>query len=672
MALVLPMSPETTYSKRKEWEIMKKGLLTIMLGTLVLASAAWGAQIEKPALDNTLKGTPVMLTDLSSRVTLLQEGFEAAVPPAGWTIMTSGASYTWAQAGIGNSGAASAWVAYGPYGAFQDEWLVAPAVDASALNSLTLEFAENEDYWADWGLYHDIMVSTTVPDDPAAFTSVLQMTPGNHVIDGWSLMTVNLDAYAGEPVVYVAFRYQGDYADNWYIDDVRLFEPFEHDVAFEAITPVSEYVVPGTMFDPVVTVENIGQNTETFDVNLLVTLDGMVVADNTVTVTDLAVGSSSNVAFPSFTTMVGNYTLTATTLLPTDLDTSNDMGVGLVTCWTEERTPFGILYTEWGCGPCVGANQALDAWYPLQGNDATLMRVHVWWPSGSDPMYAANPLQAQYLHGMTPTTVNGVPTPYLDNYLDVWTLDFATWEDGIQQAYGLSSQLPSPLTMDLGYNNVTGEVEVFVDVENPLMPGGDYRLFVAITEDGVQATGPNGEPVHNQTFRKLYPGEGGLPLGGDKALSMYSVPVDVDPSWTFEQLRAVAWVQEYPGGIVLNAATRFMSEGVVGIDDDFADDIDQDSLPTLATKVSGAYPNPFNPMTTVKFSVAREQHVKLSVFNMNGQRVATLTDGVFAAGEYPVQWNGTDSAGRGVASGNYIVHMVSEDGVSTSKIMLVR
>ncbi len=96
-----------------------------------------------------------------------------------------------------------------------------------------------------------------------------------------------------------------------------------------------------------------------------------------------------------------------------------------------------------------------------------------------------------------------------------------------------------------------------------------------------------------------------------------------------------------------------------------------DDLPT-PTALAGAYPNPFNPMTTVKFSLAREQHVRLTVFDAQGRVVTELADGVFAAGEHPVVWRGTDVTGRGVASGTYLFLMECEDGVRSSKAVLVR
>jgi hypothetical protein len=92
----------------------------------------------------------------------------------------------------------------------------------------------------------------------------------------------------------------------------------------------------------------------------------------------------------------------------------------------------------------------------------------------------------------------------------------------------------------------------------------------------------------------------------------------------------------------------------------------------VATRLIGASPNPFNPMTKVYFSLARPQHVKVTVFDLTGSRVAVLADGIFQQGEQSVQWNGTDASGRAVASGTYSVRMESQDGVEMQKMSLVR
>ena len=69
------------------------------------------------------------------------------------------------------------------------------------------------------------------------------------------------------------------------------------------------------------------------------------------------------------------------------------------------------------------------------------------------------------------------------------------------------------------------------------------------------------------------------------------------------------------------------------------------------------YPNPFNPSTTIRYALPRRSNVDIEVFNMMGQKIASLVQDRQAAGEYRVLWNGGDSAGMQVASGVYICRM---------------
>ena len=77
-------------------------------------------------------------------------------------------------------------------------------------------------------------------------------------------------------------------------------------------------------------------------------------------------------------------------------------------------------------------------------------------------------------------------------------------------------------------------------------------------------------------------------------------------------------------------------------------------------------------MTSVKFNLEREQNVQIFVYDMSGRLVRELTDQVFSAGEHSVVWQGRDSNGRAVSSGNYMLYMVTEQQTRTSKMALVR
>lgn len=79
------------------------------------------------------------------------------------------------------------------------------------------------------------------------------------------------------------------------------------------------------------------------------------------------------------------------------------------------------------------------------------------------------------------------------------------------------------------------------------------------------------------------------------------------------------------------------------------------------------YPNPFNPSTEIKFSVAAQGRTTLSVYNSIGQEVATLFDDFTAAGQYRVQFNGTN-----LASGVYIYRLASSGYVGTKHMILIK
>ena len=82
------------------------------------------------------------------------------------------------------------------------------------------------------------------------------------------------------------------------------------------------------------------------------------------------------------------------------------------------------------------------------------------------------------------------------------------------------------------------------------------------------------------------------------------------------------------------------------------------------------YPNPFNPSTIIPYQLPASDQVRLEVFNILGQRVATLVDGVQPAGFHTARWNATDAAGRAVAAGVYL-YRLRGGGVSLTERMVL-
>ena len=83
------------------------------------------------------------------------------------------------------------------------------------------------------------------------------------------------------------------------------------------------------------------------------------------------------------------------------------------------------------------------------------------------------------------------------------------------------------------------------------------------------------------------------------------------------------------------------------------------------------YPNPFNPSTLIPYQLSATSLVRLEVFNVLGQRVATLVDGEQGAGSYVARWDGTDAAGGAAASGLYFYRLTVAGAHQTGKMVLV-
>ncbi|MCB2231706.1 T9SS type A sorting domain-containing protein [bacterium] len=84
------------------------------------------------------------------------------------------------------------------------------------------------------------------------------------------------------------------------------------------------------------------------------------------------------------------------------------------------------------------------------------------------------------------------------------------------------------------------------------------------------------------------------------------------------------------------------------------------------------YPNPFNPVTTIDFSLPERTEVSIDIFNVQGQLVKRLFDGYMPAGDYSVTWNGRDQDGDPVATGVYLYRLTAGDHSQTRKMILLK
>ncbi len=105
-----------------------------------------------------------------------------------------------------------------------------------------------------------------------------------------------------------------------------------------------------------------------------------------------------------------------------------------------------------------------------------------------------------------------------------------------------------------------------------------------------------------------------------------------------------------------------------------ATSIDDSAGSTLPAKfvISNNYPNPFNPSTTISYSLPERSHTQIVVYNILGEEVIKLVDQVKSAGSYTVTWNGMDRNGKVSATGVYFYQLVTENYRESKKMLLLK
>jgi hypothetical protein len=128
---------------------------------------------------------------------------------------------------------------------------------------------------------------------------------------------------------------------------------------------------------------------------------------------------------------------------------------------------------------------------------------------------------------------------------------------------------------------------------------------------------------------------------------------------------------EYTDRVTAGKTYRYQI-GVVDADGEFLSPVENIRVGALSASLAQNTPNPFNPSTTISFTVAEKGNVTLNVYDANGRLVRTLASGVRDAGTHDVTWDGRDSAGLTVGSGVYFYRLTSGKHSESKKMVLLK
>ncbi len=194
------------------------------------------------------------------------------------------------------------------------------------------------------------------------------------------------------------------------------------------------------------------------------------------------------------------------------------------------------------------------------------------------------------------------------------------------------------------------EVEFDPDRVNMLDPAlssltKGLQLFAGVN-DGTQRIGM--VDLSGKNF--LAPGEGTLITLRARGSDLTSIKIT---KATLVDLNARPLALELSGELNLEAAK------------------DTDSRPQRFS-LSQNYPNPFNPQTSIRYALPQDAQVRLTIYNLLGQKITTLVDEQQSAGYRTVWWDGKDAAGDEVASGVYFYRLTAGEFSEVRKMMMVK
>lgn len=98
----------------------------------------------------------------------------------------------------------------------------------------------------------------------------------------------------------------------------------------------------------------------------------------------------------------------------------------------------------------------------------------------------------------------------------------------------------------------------------------------------------------------------------------------------------------------------------------------EDSAIPMVFRVDPNYPNPFNPITNIRFAIPEGGHTSVVIFDVKGRKVRTLVDAQLPAATHSVQWRGQDDRGRNAAAGIYFYRVTSGNHSAVGRMALIK
>jgi hypothetical protein len=326
----------------------------------------------------------VMIASCAGAQTLLNVDFSGTWPPTGWTFDSQASN--WAQSQTANAGgtAPEATLYWSPQFTGMTHF-ISPNVNLTGITKVNLQFLHMLD---DYSGGYTIGVATRHNSGTWNIVWQVAVTQAIPAI-GVYIPIANSDVNSSTFQFCFFFSGPSYNLNNWYIDNVKLFAPYAHDVSADKWLLADQYTA-GMPFTPAVQVKNIGKNSEGFPVVFnLYDASNTVIHTETMNVANLAMDSSAYVSFTNYSLPDANqlYKAQFYTNLTGDMDHTNDTISNFLNTYTHSKQQVMLeIGTGTGCQYCPGAAMGAEDLI-TNGDSVTVVEYHAY--NSSDPYYNA-------------------------------------------------------------------------------------------------------------------------------------------------------------------------------------------------------------------------------------------------------------------------------------------
>lgn len=486
-------------------------------------------------------------TNSDTRVNLLNESFPTSTIPTGWAAENLAAQ--WACANSANAGG-SPYELKLTYTQFNGTTrFVSPVINAADYSNLFIEFK----HMVDWYASPMTVGVATRSSSTDAWTTLWSVNPTANIAATTVTQQIQ-NADLPSSTFQFCFFFTGNLynLDYWYIDDVKLFYPEEHDLATMAITLNNQYPA-NTPLTPVVNFKNVGLNSETADVFCKIYQYDQLVYTQSQSIT-LAAGANQDVSFPAFTPALANemYKVEAYTNLATDTDASNNSLEKWFDTYSNPRQKVILeIGTGTWCQYCPGAAMGADDLHN-NGQQVGIIEYH----NGDSYVTPTGTARISYYN------VSGFPTSIFDgtsavvggsNTQSMYSTFLPIYNQKIAQKSPFVIEFDG--SMDGNTMNVTVNVTRSGRFLNP-----NTVLHFAITESDI-AQNWHGQTQVDFVERAMVPNANGtaIDLVNNETVSV-ELTKEFASTWNQDHIEIVAFIQDPSSKVIYQGHMVHLSE----------------------------------------------------------------------------------------------------------------